>query len=166
MNLKNTIKILQSEISNPEQGLPYDLFLYVSSITPITNVDLLVKNELNQTLLSWRDDNFCGTGWHIPGRCIRVRETFAIAIQKLIKTEIGISSIIVNEKPLEINEYLFPKECMHRKHFISILFEGFANSDISLNNWNKTETDIGYLKWFDKCPDNLIDCQELYRRFI
>ena len=61
-------------------GLPENLFLLISSLVPIPNVDLLITNEKNQILLSWRDDEFYGKGWHIPSGCIR----FGVTLQQRI----------------------------------------------------------------------------------
>ena len=58
---------------HPEQGLGEELFLTVSSLVPIVNVDLLVYNDKGQFLLTKRDDPYCGRGWHVPGGCIRFK---------------------------------------------------------------------------------------------
>ena len=67
----------------PEEGLGEDLFLLVSSLVPIVNVDLLVYNDKGQFLLTWRDDPHCGCGWHIPGGCVRFKETCEERIRKV-----------------------------------------------------------------------------------
>lgn len=69
--VKKTIDLLESLIKNPSKGLPEDIFLFVTRITPMISVDLLIKNEQNQTLLTWRDDGYWPAGWHIPGSIIR-----------------------------------------------------------------------------------------------
>lgn len=48
------------------------MFLVVASLTPIVNVDILIVKEGN-ILLSWRDDEQCGAGWHLPGECVRLK---------------------------------------------------------------------------------------------
>jgi hypothetical protein len=52
VNLINLIDNLEASIPDPLTGLPEDLFLFVSRITPIINVDLLIKNESDHTLLT------------------------------------------------------------------------------------------------------------------
>ena len=64
--MKKLIEEIESYIENSSKGLPEDIFYFVGRLTPYINVDLLVKNDLGQTLLSWRDetmfDNTVGSG--------------------------------------------------------------------------------------------------------
>jgi len=73
--LSHHIDGIKAGIGDPRQGLPEELFLFVSELTPMINVDLLIKNDRNETLLTWRADNFYGPGWHIPGGIIRFKES-------------------------------------------------------------------------------------------
>ena len=43
------------------------------SITPVVNLDLLITSG-RQILLSWRNDRYCGQGWHIPDGCVRFKD--------------------------------------------------------------------------------------------
>ena len=45
MNIAEAIKCLREQVKNQPKGLPEDLFHYISSATPIINVELLIKNE-------------------------------------------------------------------------------------------------------------------------
>ena len=65
---------IKKENIDPAKGLGDELFLVVASLTPIVNVDILIVKEGN-ILLSWRDDEQCGAGWHLPGGCVRLKET-------------------------------------------------------------------------------------------
>ena len=49
-----------NKIFKPINGLGKRLFLIVSQLTPICNVELVVKNNFNKTLLIFRDDGFYG----------------------------------------------------------------------------------------------------------
>ena len=62
-DLKHHVKQVSKFISKAQNDLPEELFYFISSITPLTNVDLLIKNKDNQTLLTWRDDKYYGPGW-------------------------------------------------------------------------------------------------------
>ena len=77
----------------PEKGLGQELFLLVSSLTPIVNVDLLVYNAKGQFLLTWRNDPHCGQGWHVPGGCVRFRESCEERIKKVAQQELGIRDV-------------------------------------------------------------------------
>ena len=79
-DLKHYIEQVSNLISKAQNGLPEELFYFISSITPMTNVDLLIKDNDNRTLLTWRNDKYYGPGWHIPGGIIRFKETFSIRI--------------------------------------------------------------------------------------
>ena len=50
-------------------------------LTPLVNVDLLIKDS-GRTLLTWRDDEFYGPGWHIPGGILGFKER---ALDRLAK---------------------------------------------------------------------------------
>ena len=106
---------------NAIDGLPDEVFTYISTVTPLVNVDLLIRNDKGEILLSWRYD-YRRSGWHIPGGIIRYKETFEQRIA------------------------------------ISLLYECKPVKDIDITafNKNKGETDNGFLKWFDKCPEVLV----------
>lgn len=84
MELGKIIDILESYIQNPANGLPKELFLFVSRITPLINVDLLIKNEHGHTLLTWRNDAYYH-GWHVPGGVIRYKEAIAERVKAVAK---------------------------------------------------------------------------------
>jgi colanic acid biosynthesis protein WcaH len=54
------------------------LYVYIRKLTPLVNVDLLIKHAKGRTLLSWRNDGCSGTGWHIPAGIVRFREEHEI----------------------------------------------------------------------------------------
>ena len=75
MTLPEAIRLLDRLAGDPNQGLPEDLFLFISRITPLVNVDLLIQGPQHRTLLTWRSDEHHGAGWHVPGGIIRYKET-------------------------------------------------------------------------------------------
>jgi len=164
MNLVDAINIIKKYSNNPNKGLPQDLFLMISSLTPLVNVDLLIKDENNRTLLAWRDDLHSGVGWHIPGGIIRYRETFKERLQKVAQSEIGVKKIDFNPKFIEVNE-LIHYERDERCHFISFLYECYLPSTFEPNN-NSDKLYPGFLKWHEDIPSNLIKYHEIYKKFI
>jgi ADP-ribose pyrophosphatase YjhB (NUDIX family) len=163
--LNRKIKLLQKEMQrqgiDTTQGLPESLFLFSTTLAPVSNVDLFVADNERRILLSWRNDPFYGAGWHIPGGCIRLKETMVERIQRTAQMEIG-SPVIIDERPIAIKD-LFVHENRHglenqleRCHNISILFHCTLPDGFIVNNGEKKENESGYLKWFSFVPDNLL----------
>jgi len=164
MNIADAIAILNKEVPDPTKGLTEELFCYISSTTPLVNVDLLIKNELGRTLLSWRDDSYCGKGWHLPGGIVRFKETLEARINKVAETEIG-TDISFDTIPMALNQIICPERSI-RAHFISILYRCFLPSTFIPQNRGLLITDKGYLKWHDCCPDNLLEVHRIYSKYI
>jgi len=162
--IKETINLLESLIKNPSDGLPEDIFLFISRITPLINVDLLIKNEKGQTLLTWRDDGYHGPGWHIPGGIIRYKEKTSDRINAVAKKELG-SKVSFKKNPLAINEVICSRKT--RGHFISLLYECKLINSLDENlKFKQEKLKPGQWAWHSKCPDNIISIHEMYRKFI
>jgi colanic acid biosynthesis protein WcaH len=159
------LEIIESTIQDPTKGLPEDIFLFISRITPLVNVDLLIRNELNQTLLTWRNDGYYPAGWHVPGGIIRYKETMQERIHAVAATELG-ATVDYSQSPLAINEIIHPNR-KNRGHFISFLYQcrltGKLDDSIRYAVGNPRP---GEWAWHDKCPDNFISVHEIYRTFI
>lgn len=153
MNILEAISDIENELREGED-LPKDLWLFFSRWTPIVNVDLIIKNEFDQFLLTWRDDNFGNLGWHIPGGVVRYRETWTDRILAVAENELGVKNLKFNPIPLSVYEAFVPPKT--RGHFISIPFDCFLSKDSHIKDG----------KWFDRCPDDLIECQEMYRPLL
>jgi len=163
--MKKIIHSLESLIKNPSEGLPEDLFLFISQITPLINVDLLIKNEKNHTLLTWRDDGYYPAGWHIPGGIVRFKETFAKRINAVAVVELG-AKVNFKKELLAVNETILPSFTT-RGHGISFLYKctliGLPDEKLKYVNGIPKP---GEWAWHEKCPDNLIQVHEMYRRYI
>jgi len=161
---KYAVKILDWSSKQPQFGLPDDIFYFVSRSTPLINVDLLVKDKNNGVLLSWRDDEYTGNGWHIPGGIVRYKENIKKRVDEVSRLELkGI--VACDQDPIAVNEIITDKQ-RDRGHFISLLFNCSINDDYKINNGNLLPTDPGFLKWFQKCPEDLISWHEIYREYI
>lgn len=159
------------ETIKPEKGLGQELFLLISSLVPIVNVDLLVYNNKGQFLLTWRDDSHCGKGWHIPGGCIRFKETCAERIKKVAKNELGIENIQFEEDPIKVFEIISTERREinnqnERGHFVTLVYKCFAPIEFTIDNQKQKQGDVGYMKWFDHLPDDLLSIQSCYREII
>jgi colanic acid biosynthesis protein WcaH len=164
MNISDAIAVLDKEVANPSAGLPDEVFYYISKTTPLVNIDLLIKDENGHTLLSLRNDQYAGKGWHVPGGIVRFKETLETRVKKVAETEIGIN-ISFDTIPMALNQIINPK-CDIRGHFISILYNCFLSSTFVPQNKGLSIEDSGYLMWHDVCPDNLIKWHEIYRKYI
>ena len=164
MNISDAISFLDHEVPHPAEGLPEKLFLYISRTTPMINVDLLIQDENERTLLSWRNERYTGIGWHVPGGIIRFKESLETRIQKVAQTEIG-TAVRFDPTPVTINQIIHPYQEI-RGHFISLLYKCFVSATfVPLNN-GLAETDNGYLAWHESCPEPLFKYHEIYRSFI
>ena len=163
-DINAAIGVLERSIDNAAVGLREELFRFVSRLTVMVNIDLLVKDELNRVLLSWRDTEFSGAGWHVPGGIIRYKESLEDRIRKVAQSEIG-TVVDFDSNPVAINQII--KNHTTRGHFISILYICSLPSDFTPDNGSLSETEPGFLKWHEKCPDNLIEVHDvLYREHI
>ncbi len=168
---KDVIMQLSLEGVNPEKGLGEELFLQISSLVPIVNVDLLVYNSQRQFLLTKRDDPHCGKGWHIPGGCIRFKESCVDRIRKVAKNELGIDDLVIEKEPVHVFEIIEREKRPianqnERAHFITLVYRCMVEDSFRIDNNGKTEEDAGFIKWFDRLPEDLLRIQECYRELI
>ena len=152
-------------IPNSKAGLPQEAFYFVSQLTPMINVDLLVKNELGQTLLTWRDDKFYGPAWHLPGGIIRFKEKIEDRINKVADNELG-CKVKFKNSPIEIREMMNNQREI-RGHFISMLYlcENTSDPDPLLQFLNN-EPQAGQWAWHEEAPQNLLSVHEPFRKYI
>ena len=159
------IKNIEKKVKNPNKGLPEEIFLFLTRISPMINVDLLIKNKKKQTLLVWRKKGEkYKEGWHIPGGIIRFKETIRNRIRHTAKNELG-SKVTYKKQPIFYNEIHLKQK--NRSHFISLLFEcKIITGPRKDFQYIKGKPKVGQWKWHDKCPKNLIKPHKNYRDFI
>lgn len=163
--LPTVIDKLRALTVDAASGLPEELFLYVSSITPLVNVDLLVKDDLGRTLLTWRDDSYFEPGWHVPGGIIRFKETFMARIHAVARIELG-ATVKASASPLAINQVVHPSRSV-RGHFVSLLFRCQLTSPPDEGRQFTSGCPLpGQWYWHDVPPDNLLAVQKMYRPFF
>lgn len=149
---------------DPREGLPVELFEWISSMVPIPNVDLMIINNKKQILLSWRNDEYYGKGWHLPGGCIRFKESIEERIQRTAIAEIG-TEVITDAVPLAVKDMIMGKFSdipFKRAHHVALLIKCTLPNDFIINNHGKDYDDMGYLEWFDKIPENILDVHDIY----
>src|SRR3954468_12500882 len=114
------IEALEAWLGDARDGLPEEVFRFVSRLTPLVNVDLLVKDGEGRTLLTWRDDHFYGPGWHVPGSIIRYKEPAIDRVHQCAREELG-AEVDPTLMPIFVMESIVGDRT--RGHFISLLFE-------------------------------------------
>jgi len=158
-------EILRAWDRDPSQGLPEEIFLLVSSLTPLINVDLLIQEESGRTLLTWRNDGYYPPGWHIPGGIIRYKEKMETRVRAVARQELDVE-VDFHPVPLAVHEIINP----HRKergHFISLLYRchlctfppenrRFQTSRPAADQW----------MWHEAFPENMIPPHKIYRPFF
>jgi len=167
MDEQSLIIGLERAIPDASNGLGNELFLSLSRLTPIVNVDLLVQKSFGgrlHTLLSWRSDDFY-LGWHFPGGVLRFKEKLKSRVKRVAEQEL--SSPITNiEGPLEINETINPLRDV-RGHFLSFLYSVELSSypEVGADDSNE-EIKSGTLKWFLQAPNDLLRQQKIYESYF
>lgn len=145
-----------------KKDLPEKEFLDISKKTPLINVDLLIQNEVGEVLLSWRDDEYCGTGWHIPGGIIRHGETLRERLELTALRELKRLPVFEGA-PCKITEIFNEQE--YRNHFISLLYKGRCNRNEINTVSIESSHQPGDLSWFDYFP-GLVYSQAPYERYM
>ena len=163
---QEAIRQLRSLELDPQNGLPQELFLLVSSLVPLVNVDLLVVNEKNQLLLSRRNDAYFEKSWHIPGGCMRMYESFSQCIHATALRELG-CDVTFSERPIAVRNIIrgadsrqeHPNE---RGHNVAVLFRCSLPEGYVIDNGDKGPDDDGFLRWFDVLPQDFMQIQMEY----
>ena len=159
--LEAAIATIREAVGSATRGLPEDVFLLVSSLTPMINVDLLIQDEARRTLLTWRHDRFYGPGWHIPGGIIRFKESAAQRITAVAAGELG-AQVGFDPIPLGVHEITNPNRDV-RGHFISLLYACRLESPLDEGRrFNPAAPRNGDWAWHEHAPADLIHQQRIY----
>jgi ADP-ribose pyrophosphatase YjhB (NUDIX family) len=163
--LDQAVTFLRSALTDPGKGLPEEVFLLISELIPMVNVDLLIKDAGGRTLLTWRDDPYYEPGWHVPGGVVRFKEKLEDRVRAVARDELG-AGVTFDRSPAAINEVIRPPQ-RTRAHFISLLFRCALTSapDDTLRHVSGRPKRDQW-KWHTVCPQNIISVQEMYRHLI
>ena len=163
--IKDLLTKLDAQIPSAKSGLPLDIFYFVSRLTPLVNVDLLVKNERKQALLVWREDQYY-RGWHVAGGIIRFKEKIEDRIRAVAKNEFG-ATVEFEPQSIAMHEKFAPDRDI-RGHFLSLLYRTYLTSepDEKLRCTDPKNPQPHQWLWHEGCPSNLIHQHEVYRKFI
>ena len=159
------LDVALSHVPDPKSGLPQELFYFVSRMTPMVNVDLLIKNRAGQTLLTWREDEFYGPAWHIPGGIIRFKERIEDRIVKVANLEVG-CGVRFSADPINVRGMINASRDI-RGHFISLVYLCELDGDPTPSNEANHDAPLaGQWSWHNFAPKNLLSVHEPFRKFI
>ena len=162
---KQLLSALEAWAPEPAAGLPEDLFLLISRLTPLVNVDLLIQDERRGTLLTWRDDQFYGAGWHVPGGIIRYKQTAEDCIRATAQRELA-AALEFEPQPVAVVQTIEPQR-RERGHFISLLYRcRLTAPPTEALRFAGGAPQRGQWAWHAQCPPDLILSQTSYRRFL
>lgn len=164
MTLPEAVALIDNTVPEPERGLPEELFLLASRVTPMVNVDLLVRDVAGRILLAWRDDGIFGPGWHVPGGIVRFKERLEVRLEAVARLELG-AHVDYDPVPLEINQMIQPVRRV-RGHFISFLYRCSVAADYVPDNQRHGPRQAGYLMWHSRCPADLLEVHGVYRKYF
>jgi colanic acid biosynthesis protein WcaH len=142
------------------QGLQQPLFLAVSRLTPLVNVDLLVSDGSGRLLMTWRADEFYGPGWHVPGGILRFKETAAQRIAAVARLELGVK-VQAKAHPWRVLE-LMSTERDIRGHFITLAYSCQLITELPQAMWAGPRPRPGQWAWFDELPAQTIAQHRVY----
>jgi ADP-ribose pyrophosphatase YjhB (NUDIX family) len=158
------IAALETAIGDPRQGLPEEIFRFVSRMTPLANVDLLIQDGGRGTLLTWREDEFFGTGWHLPGSIIRYKETMADRIRACALEELG-AEVAFEDAPIAIAEGIGAHDT--RGHHIALLFRcRLIGAPDPSRRAAWTRPMPGQWRWHPRCPADLLETQRVFAKYF
>lgn len=162
--LTGLIAALETAIGDPRPGLPEEVFRFVSRITPLANVDLLIEDPRRGTLLTWREDEFFGAGWHVPGGVIRYKETAAQRLRACAREELG-ADVSFDGTPLTIAEGIGEQDT--RGHHIALLFRCRLQTEPDPSRRaTAAPPQAGQWQWHARCPENLLAAQRPYATYF
>lgn len=164
IGLKQLLKEVEAYIDDPTQGLPEELFLFATEITPMVNVDLLIRDRIGQILLAWRNDEYHGNGWHVPGGILRVKESFEDRLQKTAERELG-CRVEFAPNPLDIVPIITPT-LKRRCHFITFVYDCRLPDDFCFDNGTLSRRDTGFLAWHKRFPEDMLACHAFYKKYF
>jgi colanic acid biosynthesis protein WcaH len=161
---EKALAVLESWALDPTAGLPYELFLFVSRLVPMINVDLLISDDRGRVLLTWRDDEIFGAGWHVPGGMIRYKETAEERIRATALDELG-AEVAFEGTPFL--EQTIDLERRLRGHLVSLVYRCRLTSPLNeAIRFNGGEPVRGQWAWHARWPVNIIAAHGPYRKFL
>jgi colanic acid biosynthesis protein WcaH len=131
----------------------------------LVNVDLLIKDAEGRNLLTWREDEYYGAGWQLPGGVVRFQETLTSRVKAVARLELG-AEVEFDPVPAAVNEVIRPTRTI-RGHFISFLYRcSLTTQPAETLRSMPGKPRPGEWMWHASCPSDLLAVHEMYRRLL
>jgi colanic acid biosynthesis protein WcaH len=164
MTLEDHVAAIAAAVGDARRGLPEPVFRLLGRISPVVNVDLLIRNAQGETLLTWRQDDLY-LGWHLPGGVVRFQEPLTHRVAEVARIELG-AAVSTSADPLAVHE-IIESGRPARGHFVSFLFACALAGDLDETRRCRGAAPAhGEWAWHAGCPPDLIETHSVYRRFI
>ena len=128
--------------------LPHKLFLKTFRYVPRVAVDILVKNQKSEIILTKRNIAPLKGLWHIPGSYIIKNEKITDCIERIAKDEIGIRISGKKAKLVGVSEDMIADQ---RGHTIDIIYEIGIEKALEFKPTSEAEE----IKFFKKLPSDI-----------
>jgi len=162
--LVDHLHAIEAVLPEVRDGLPEEVLQFVSRLTPLVNVDLLIKDSQGRTLLTWRDDDFFGPGWHLPGSIIRYKERALDRVNLCARVELG-AEVDSEIEPVCVVEGI--SKAVTRGHHVSLLYRcRLLTPPDESRRAAAVPPNAGQWRWHAGCPADLLLEQAAYARFI
>lgn len=164
--MTEAVSLLERRIEDPTKGLPEEVFRLVSGLVPMVNVDLLIRNDRGEILLTWRQDGIFRPGWHIPGGIVRFKESMADRVHAVARKELGVR-LSFNPMPMAMAEVVATRRRV-RGHFISFLYACSLRSFLpEERRFKEGRPQSGEWAWHAGCPRDVLAIQrQIYGDFL
>jgi colanic acid biosynthesis protein WcaH len=161
--LRRELEAVEAAIGDPSRGIPDEVLRFISRLLPQVNVDLLIRDERGRTLLTWRDDELFGPGWHLPGSLIRYKESAAARVRACAMDELG-ADVSADAAPMFVHEAISPQRT--RGHHVSLLYRCRLLSDPDPARKAGPVPRPGDWRWHEGAPADLIPIHRAYAAFM
>ena len=173
-SLSQAIAAIDGAVGQPHPGrLPLDLFLLVSRLVPLFTVDLWILREDGAVLLTWREDEFFGRGWHVPGSALRLGETTQHRLRECGREELG-AEIEAEGLPFDLMEEIQPHvqegsdpQARDRAHNVSAAYRcRLLTTPDPARAYDPASgaPQPGQWAWHARCPEELLAVHRCYEQ--
>lgn len=88
--------------------LPPDLYAQIVRHTPLTSIDLVVRDSAGRMLLGLRRNRPARGAWFVPGGRFGKDETIAAAFERITRDELGRTTPLAAARFLGVFEHFYP----------------------------------------------------------